>query len=176
MLDQLKRRCTRLLIENKLLYGTPTIDTERITQRMSTAVGFNSKTVHHILAHWHHRSALAPIENATADTKADGVRAPSKLSLLVWKNPRCIDEHGHQMPHASVDPWHVIPVTQHEALQFQHIPVGLRDSIISAQAKQHIDQHLAAMRTLVTVGTSSLDEQPQETDVESATGDLMQRP
>lgn len=137
MLDQLKRRCTRLLVENSPLAA------QRPTQRVTTRVDFTSKTVHQILAYWRNRSAL------TLDDAVEGTAA--KLSLLVWRSPRSTDEHGRPAPHASVDPWHVIPVTQHEALQFQHIPVGMRELMISAHAKQRIDLQLSAMQQLLDV-------------------------
>lgn len=173
MLDQLKRRCSRLLLGGQLLkedaHMLPALGmkADRSAQRVATRVDFNSKTVRQILAHWNDRSALAPmVENDATTIAVAALASPNKLSLLVWRAPRRTDEHGHLTLHASVDPWHVIPVTHHEALQFQHIPVGLRESIISAHAKQYIDRQLLALHNLLQVmRTSSPDDRPGETDV-----------
>ena len=80
----------------------------------------------------------------------------SKLTLLVWCTPGRpqyvpaaapeLDAQSlRSVPPVLVEAWHVIPVTQLEAAKFHHIPVGLRESLISKALRDRISLMLTAL-------------------------------
>lgn len=147
MLDQLKRRASRLLLKSP----------DGPVRRAPVYVTFNSADVRSILANWHGRSAFAePVPNDSPEAAGSasifnsntGRCDDAKLSLLVWRPPEMaeITQCG-EAPHTqlALAMWHVIPVTQQEAMQFQHIPVEMRESMVGGELRCRIAAGLAAM-------------------------------
>jgi hypothetical protein len=144
MLDQLKRRCTRLLLTSpeSSSAGAP-------VQRVSVGVNLNSGSVRDILAHWDGRSAFAESTNADTDASAAAVATTTrtdpytstKMSLVVWRTPKVTTES----PVPVIQAHHIIPVTLVEAAQFNHIPVELREGLVNEDQRTYISNKLAAL-------------------------------
>jgi hypothetical protein len=125
MLDQLKRRCARLLLTSLEGASSP-------VQRVPARVNLTSETVRRIVAHWHGRSAFAAADSPV-------LAATTKMSLLVW----CVPTFDPISSTRVVEAWHVIPVTLVEAAQYHHIPVEMRGAMINADLRAHINSKLA---------------------------------
>jgi len=168
MLDQLKRRCARLLITTPRGQDSKCVSlpSSQSVQRAPAAVAFNSKGVRQILEHWNNRSAFAALDQGLVDANQSGLTLNasaasdqcSKLTLLVWRLPA----HPQPQPSESdrdlaptttpllVQAWHVIPVTQLEAAEYHHIPVGLRESLVNDVLRNRISSSLTALMESLT--------------------------
>ena len=165
MLDQLKRRCTRLLLTSTVA------DSAEPCHRVPAQVALHSHEVRQLLAHWGGRSAFdmynpasGPADAASADSTAE-IAPPScaKLSLLVWRAPRVqlvvsqaesdsVAPAGESasfitqsQTYRVIEAYHIIPVTLLEAARFHHIPVQMRAGMVSADLRAHIDRNLDAL-------------------------------
>ena len=168
MLDQLKRRCARLLITAPRGQDSECVSlpSSQSVQRAPAAVVFNSKGVRQILEHWNNRSAFAAPEQGLANANISDLtlNAPaasdqcSKLTLLVWRlpahpQPRPFESDRDLAPTTApllVQAWHVIPVTQLEAAEYHHIPVGLRESLVNDVLRNRISSSLTALMESLT--------------------------
>lgn len=166
MLDQLKRRCTRLLLTSTVA------DSAEPCHRVPAQVALHSHEVRQLLAaHWGGRSAFdmddpasEPADAAAALADSTAKIAPpscAKLSLLVWRAPRVqlvVSQADSVAPagestsfitqsraHHVIEAYHIIPVTLLEAARFHHIPVQMRAGMVSADLRAHIDRKLDAL-------------------------------
>lgn len=149
MLDQLKRRCARLLITTRPAQTLQATQLS-VSTRISAAVCFNSRSLKQILHHWHNRSAFADppgqLEGAVA-SESSSPSTCSQLTLLVWRVPKseslvgCVTAGGA----LAVQAWHVIPVTQLEAAEFHRIPANLRETLVNDAVRNRISDSLAAL-------------------------------
>jgi hypothetical protein len=137
MLDQLKRRCTRLLLKPADSAVTHPI-------RVPVQVWLNANIVQHLLAYWNGCSAFAtPSFDSTGERETDRLKSQenTKLSLLVWRAPVLAPASSVRV----LEAYHVIPVTLLEAARFHHIPVEMREGTIHADLRAHINSKLAAL-------------------------------
>lgn len=136
MLDQLKRRCTRLLLKPDSAATHPI--------RVPVQVWLNANIVRHLLAYWNGCSAFAtPSSDATGERETERLESQenTKLSLLVWRAPVLAPASSVRV----LEAYHVIPVTLLEAARFHHIPVEMREGMIHADLRAHINSKLAAL-------------------------------
>lgn len=141
MIDQLKRRCTRLLLTT-----TPAEGATDPVHRVPVHVWLNSSDVRRLLEYWKGRSAFAapaPVNSPAETTELIDSVAATKLSLLVWRAPVLTPAGASHV--RLLKGYHVIPVTRLEATRFHHIPVEMRAGMINADLRALVDSKLDAL-------------------------------